>query len=334
MASWKSLTSVPSFTPDTMLLMTDATVLVHDSYGQDWYRLKPDNNGEYDSIGAVWSGPFSMLNSRQFFASGVLADGRVYVVGGEYFNGSPTPNDSPLGEIFDPQTNKWSTLNKPASFSWVQGDANSCILQNGRVIFGSLSTNQSAIWDPAIDAWTEAGTAFGTLSPTKVGTSDEETWTLLPNGTVLTVTIASPPFAEKYVPETDTWVPANPMPVELALLSLPDTTVNPPVPVNIGEIGPAILLPDQLTTRRWRRIILSLSSPTPAPRSLTFAPSISPPSQWPQALPFTAPWLRSLHRRPREAIRFKSSQMVSRPIRSPFRLCPRLPLSPSTSRTI
>jgi hypothetical protein len=245
MASWKSLTGVPAFTPDTMLLMTDATVLVHDSYGQDWYRLKPDSTGEYDSAGVVWSGPFSMLNSRQFFASGVLADGRVYVVGGEYFNGSSTPNDSPLGEIFNPQTNKWSALNKPGSFSWVQGDAISCILQDGRVFFGSLSTNQSAIWDPAIDAWTEAGTAFGTLPPTKVGNSDEETWSLLPDGTVLTVAIASPSFAEKYVPETDTWVPTNPMPVELALLSLPDTTVHPPVPVNIGEIGPAILLPDQ-----------------------------------------------------------------------------------------
>ena len=39
MPSWKSLTGVPSFIPDTMLLMTDATVLVHDSGGQNWYRL-------------------------------------------------------------------------------------------------------------------------------------------------------------------------------------------------------------------------------------------------------------------------------------------------------
>jgi hypothetical protein len=244
MPSWKSLAGVPSFTPDTMLLMTDATVLVHDSYGSDWYRLKPDGNGKYETPGASWSGPFSMLNSRQFFASGVLADGRVYVVGGEYFNGSSTPADSPLSEIFDPLTNSWSKLNKPAAFNFVQGDANSCILEDGRVIFGSLSTNQSAIWDPALDSWTEAGTAFGTKLPTKVGNSDEETWTLLPDGTVLTVAIASPPFAEKYLPSTDTWVPANPMPVELALLNLPDTTVHPPVSINIGEIGPAILLPD------------------------------------------------------------------------------------------
>jgi hypothetical protein len=166
------------------------------------------------------------------------------VVGGEYFNGSATPNDSPLGEIFDPETNTWSAMDKPAAFNFVAGDAISCILQDGRVIFGALSTNQSAIWDPKLDAWAEAGTAFGTVAPTKVGASDEEGWSLLPDGTVLTVTISSPPFAEKYVPATDTWVPASAPPAALALLSLNDTTVHPPVSVNIGEIGPAILLPD------------------------------------------------------------------------------------------
>ena len=248
MASWKSLTSVPSFTPDTMLLMTDATVLVHDSGGQDWYRLKPNGSGRYDTGSVVWSGPFAMATSREYFASGVLADGRVYLVGGEYSGGSSTPTDIPLGEIFDPQTNKWSPLNKPAAFDYIQGDAISCILQDGRVIFGALNTNQTAIWNPVFDTWTEAGTAHGTVSATKVGNSDEESWVLLPDGTVLTVTIASPPYAEKYLPSTDTWVPAtgaaDPLSVQLALVSLPDTTVNPPQTINIEEIGPFVLLPD------------------------------------------------------------------------------------------
>jgi hypothetical protein len=82
-----------------------------------------------------------MANSGQFFASGILADGRVYVVGGDYLNSSSTPNDSPLGEILDPLTNQWSPLNKPAAFSYIQGDAISCILHHGRVIFGALNTN-------------------------------------------------------------------------------------------------------------------------------------------------------------------------------------------------
>src|SRR5271165_3492467 len=250
MASWKALAGVPSFTPDTMLLMTDGTVLVHDAGGKDWYRLKPDGNGKFDTAGVVWSGPFSMANSRQFYASGILADGRVFALGGEY---SSAGGDTPLGEIFDPQTNAWSPMSKPASFSWIQGDVSACILDDGRVLLGALTSNRSAIWDPALDpapnAWTEAGRAFLSLpSTTKVGTIDEETWSLLPDGTVLTVDISSPPFAEKYVPATDTWVVADETPAtltqQLALLSLNDTTVKPPVPVNIGEIGPAILLPD------------------------------------------------------------------------------------------
>jgi len=244
MPSWNTLANVPSFTPDTMLLMTDASVLIHDSYGKDWYRLTPDGAGKYDTPGVVWSGPFAMNDSRQLFASGVLADGRVYGVGGEYFDGSPTPNDSALGEIFDPRANNWSSLDKPDSFGWVKGDAISCILQDGRVIFGALETNQSAIWDPAANTWTEAGTAFGARPPTKVGKSDEETWALLPDGAVLTVAIAAPPFAQKYVPASDTWIATSPPPVGLALLSLPDTTVHPPVSIEIEEIGPAILLPD------------------------------------------------------------------------------------------
>ncbi len=245
-SSWKSLSGVPSFTPDTMLLMTDGTVLVHDAGGKDWYRLKPDSNGKYDTAGVTWSGPFSMAHTRQFYASGVLADGRVFALGGEY---SDAGNDTPLGEIFDPQTNTWSPMSKPTSFSWIQGDVSACILADGRVLFGALTSNRSAIWDPAVDTWIEAGLAFGTLaSTTKLGTIDEETWSLLPDGTVLTVDISSPPFAEKYVPTIDTWVAADQAPATLtqplALLSLTDTTVTPHVQVNIGEIGPAILLPD------------------------------------------------------------------------------------------
>jgi hypothetical protein len=206
MASWKSLPGVPSFAPDTMLLMTDGTILIHDAYGANWYRLAPDSNGRYHTAGVSWSGPFAMANTRQFFGSGIVKDGRVYTVGGEY---SSAGNDTPLGEIFDPLTNAWSAMSKPSGFNWVQGDAISCILQDGRVLFGSLNTNQTAIWDPAFDTWTDAGTAFGTSAPTKFNGSDEESWVPLPDGTVLTVTITSPPFAEKYVPETDTWVPAR-----------------------------------------------------------------------------------------------------------------------------
>src|SRR5215471_15284651 len=106
-SSWKTLSGVPSFTPDTMLFLTDGSVLVHDAYGKDWYRLKPDSAGKYDTAGTSWTGPFSMSNTRQFYAGGILADGRVFALGGEY---SDAGNGTPRGEVFDPQTNTWSLM--------------------------------------------------------------------------------------------------------------------------------------------------------------------------------------------------------------------------------
>src|SRR5207248_141668 len=129
---WTPFTNLPAgLSPDTMILLTDGSVLVHNAYGKDWYRLTPDNKGGYDS--GSWSGALSMANTRQFFASGVLQDGRVFAIGGEY---SDAGGFTPLGEIFDPVTNAWSALNKPASFNWINGDACSCVLPDGRVLLG------------------------------------------------------------------------------------------------------------------------------------------------------------------------------------------------------
>jgi hypothetical protein len=63
-SNWKSPSGVPSFSPDTMLLMTDGTVMVHDAGRKAWYRLKPDGNGRHDTAGVAWSGPFCTANRR------------------------------------------------------------------------------------------------------------------------------------------------------------------------------------------------------------------------------------------------------------------------------
>jgi HYDIN/CFA65/VesB family protein/galactose oxidase-like protein len=246
---WTALTGLPPISADTMILLADASVLTHDSSGANggsaWYRLAPDSLGQYAS--GTWSGPFNMANNRQFFASGVLKDGRVFVLGGEY---SSAGGDTPLGEIFDPLTNTWSSLSKPASFSWINGDVSACILADGRVLVGALQSSRTALWNPDDGTWVEAGRAFNTLpASTKTGVNDEETWTLMANGGVLTVDISADPTPEQYDPATDVWTLADQNPAtltrSLALISLNDTTVSPPVSINIGEIGPAILLPDK-----------------------------------------------------------------------------------------
>jgi hypothetical protein len=88
---------------------------------------------------------------------------------------------------------------------------------------------------------------------TKDSNTNEETWTLLPDGGVLTVeispaggrTAANP--AEKYVPSSDTWVAASGTPQNIVLTTI-NCTYTPAggapqaQTVTVNEIGPAILM--------------------------------------------------------------------------------------------
>lgn len=238
---WQAVANIPSgLSPDTMMLLTDGAVFVHDSGGANWFRLTPDAQGNYRT--GVWSGPFAMANTRQFFATGVLMDGRVFAIGGEISNaGSPTG----LAEIFDPVTNTWSSLNKPSpAFDFIGSDAVSTVLADGRVLLGSPGGPRTALWDPVLGLWTEAGLGFGASGQTKQANTNEETWALLPDGTVLTVEITTNRAAEKYVPALDQWVSAGTTPGVLPIVSLTDTTVASRPQIQVSEIGPAIGLPD------------------------------------------------------------------------------------------
>jgi hypothetical protein len=225
--------------PDAMILLSDGSVLVHDvgsslAGTSSWWRLTPSELGDYSN--GTWSGAFNMQYQRQFFASGLMTDGRVFVVGGEYTNDPnmevPPDRYSPTGEIFDPGSNTWSPLPKPPAFNYIAGDAPCCVLADGRIIFGAYATSQTAIYDPTTTSWTEAGTEFGTKLSTRTQICDEETWTLLPDGSVLTVCThdaADKRAALRYLPSLDAWISAG----------------NTPSEMQMGyEIGPAILLPN------------------------------------------------------------------------------------------
>ena len=249
MAGWQYFDAPHDYVKaDTMLLLTDGSVLVHDGNdrtgqgkgGPDWYRLTPDEAGHYHT--GRWSGPLTMATGRLDFASGVLADGRVYVVGGEYATGFEDDTCA-LGEIFDPRAGPhgiWSPMDKPSpDYDFVAGDCSSMVLADGRVLFaGNPSTSRTAIWDPVADPhWVEAGLA-STGAQTKVGVNNEETWTLLRNGNVLTVQITGATDArnaEQYVPSIDRWVSAGHTTHDLVVGAIEG--------FDSDEIGPAILLP-------------------------------------------------------------------------------------------
>src|SRR5262249_49376758 len=145
-------------------------------------------------------------------------------------------------------------LTKPTTFNFIQGDCAACVLPDGRVIFGALNATSTAIWDPVTESWVQSGTAFGTQADTKTGWCNEEGWTLLADGTVMTVNVKvpsggglnnAPNTAERYFPAEDIWRPTGTLPNVLALTNVLDTAVTPNVNVAVFEIGPAMLLPDQ-----------------------------------------------------------------------------------------
>ena len=218
---WTPLTNQPLFSAGTMLLLTDGTVMCQDNGAANWWRLTPDSKGDY--IGGSWSPLAAGPNAPLYFASAVLKDGRVFVAGGEYDNGNQV--DLLAAEIFDPVTNSWTVIGTPNG--WVHlGDAPSCVLPDGRVLVGSIDDVRTAIYDPVANAWVAAGN--------KGDSSSEETFTLLPDGTILSVQCSTPPNAEKYIIASDKWVSAGTTPSPLLQ----------PCPGVIGEIGPALLLPD------------------------------------------------------------------------------------------
>src|SRR5436190_14050001 len=113
--TWTALTSpAPNKNYGVMLLLTDGRVLVKSDWdmpfsfsctcpgdpGNTWNLLTPDIHGSY--VNGTWSTVAPMADTRVFFASQVLRDGRVYVAGGEYGNGGSK------AEIYDPVTNVWT----------------------------------------------------------------------------------------------------------------------------------------------------------------------------------------------------------------------------------
>src|SRR5437899_1584210 len=181
--TWQPLNNQPTFNASTMLLLTDGTVMCSDEGSglvgtSHWWKLTPDSSGSY--INGTWSQLADGPNSPLFFASAVLKDGRVFVAGGEY-NGAPPPPTPDLlaAEIYDPVANTWTSLSTPTGWNNI-GDASCCVLPDGRILIGSINDNRKAIYDPVANTWTAAAKKNNT-------TSNEETWTLLPDQTILTI---------------------------------------------------------------------------------------------------------------------------------------------------
>jgi hypothetical protein len=169
-AQWTRVNGVPAgASPSTCLLLTDGTVMCQaNEGGNGWLRLTPDNTGSYEngnwtSLDNAPEGTDSTnvteassktcapcLYSPTYYASAVLPDGRVVVIGGEYNVNSTGSNPAwtNIGFLFDPTKpsgSQWSVqLTNPFGYASLghdtvgcTGDSESVITQTGTMLIDS-----------------------------------------------------------------------------------------------------------------------------------------------------------------------------------------------------
>jgi len=241
-AGFTPLTNAPPAFLNSCLLLTDGSVMCQGYFSNTWHRLTPDAFGSYvngtwdtPSIAPMPDGTDTRIGCNPctyaplFFASQVLPDGRVVVIGGEDVSGFPLGVDTNIGFMYDPVTNTWSQQLAEAFGSGNVGDTMSNVLPNGTMLVSSITTSN-------LEAFNPATLAFTALNPTgKADANNEEGWEILPNGTILTVDSRIQAQSEIYNPATNTW--GTPL----------STIVNMADTGNLGgsiELGPALLRPD------------------------------------------------------------------------------------------
>jgi hypothetical protein len=220
--------------------LTDGTVLAQSGAQNTWYKLTPDNTGSY--INGTWTQVASLPPGYVplYFASAVLADGRLVITGGEYNNGSFAFSNQ--GAVYDPVKDVWTVLKPPKGWTNI-GDSPSSMLPDGRFLLGDKFFNKVAALDPNTLKWTEL--------PSK-GKKEkwfaEEGWVLMPTGHVLTWDVKDAPESEEYDPKAGKWTNLGSTQQNLAGPCLVCDCIQVP-PKNWcyyspGETGPGILRPD------------------------------------------------------------------------------------------
>jgi hypothetical protein len=232
---WVALNHAAPFSPGTMLLGSDGTVYVHSEPPAggtaNWWKLIPNAKGSY--VDGTWSEMPPMPGGYDplYFSSAILPDGHMIVEGGEYLGGNPVWTKK--GAEYNPLTNSWKRIKPPPGWTNI-GDAQGDVLANGTYMLAQacqdcLSSTPQLSTSFAL--FNETGHNWLTFSGQgKNDPNDEEGWTLMPSGQLLTVDTWLTPTTELFTPSTLTWAAAG---------NTPHSPVNTPS----AEIGPQAGMP-------------------------------------------------------------------------------------------
>jgi hypothetical protein len=196
----------------------------------NWYRLTPSSTGSY--VAGTWTklGTMPSGYSPLYYASAVLPDGRLVVVGGEYNNNAE--QETNRGAIYDPATNTWTAITPPTGWTHI-GDAASVVLKNGTFMIANCGVADTECTNETYQAQLDATTLTWSIIGAGNGKADqnsEEGWELLPGGDVLVVDVSDGTNSELFNPSSKKW-------------SSIGSTVSELVNTNCYEIGPAVLRP-------------------------------------------------------------------------------------------
>src|SRR5450759_4524132 len=171
--------------------------------GNAWYRLTPDSHGSY--VNGTWTTTAAMHDTRLYFSSDVLRDGRLFVAGAEYGTGTNS------AEVYDPLSNTWTMAPPPPAGQKLFFDSNSKILPDGNVLITPVNPatyGGTVIYNSAANSWIVGPQLYRGYY------QDEASWVKLPDDSILTID----PFgthSERYIPSLNQWVNDSDVPVQM-----------------------------------------------------------------------------------------------------------------------
>ena len=156
-AGWTPLVNRPSVgSIQLMILLTDGSVMVHTfDDAQTWVKLTPDAKGSY--VNGTWVTLGKMITPRLYFASQVMQNGNLWLMGGEYTGPFFDANWGPQAEIYNTLSNTWS---EAASYPPQAGCGLVPVTSSVSLTAGSAAIDGIYSTYRILSGWTVAGTGI------------------------------------------------------------------------------------------------------------------------------------------------------------------------------